>query len=107
MVCPPLPPSPIVANWVERHRGAVTFSLHMIGIPLTILGVLMLPIAAPALSWRILVLSLALFVGGYAFQFLGHALEATEPGEITALRAWLNRPRLPRTAPEASRQGIA
>jgi hypothetical protein len=107
MVCPPLPASPIIANWLERHRGAATFALHMVGIPLTILGVLMLPIALPALSWRILVLALTLFGGGYAVQFLGHALEGTEPGEITALRAWLSRPRLPRPVAEGSPRGLA
>ena len=26
--------------------------------------------------------ALALFVGGYMVQFLGHALEGTDPGEI-------------------------
>lgn len=78
----------------------------MLGIPMTILGVLMLPIAAPALSWRILVLSLGLFFGGYAVQFLGHALEGSEPGEITALRLWIKGTRLPRSAPEGSRPRV-
>lgn len=106
MVCPPLPPSPIVANWLDRHRGVVSFALHMLGIPLTILGVLMLPISLPALSWRILVLALGLFGGGFALQFLGHGLEGSEPGEITALRLWWNRARLAPVASEGSRPGV-
>lgn len=107
MVCPPLPASPIIANWLERHRRPASFVLHMIGIPLTILGVLLLPIGLATLSWRVLLLGVTLFLGGYAVQFLGHAAEGTEPGEITALRLWWRRPRAPLPAAEPSRRGIA
>jgi hypothetical protein len=54
----------------------------MIGIPPTLLGGLFVPIYLSMLSWRIFVLALALFVGGYLLQFAGHLLEGTDPGEI-------------------------
>ena len=38
-------------------------------------------------------LALALFVGGYLIQFLGHACDRTVPGELVALRRYLGRPR--------------
>lgn len=98
MLCLPQERSPIIENWIERHNRPVSFILHMIGIPLSIVGVLMLPMAVPTLSLRILGSSLALFVLGYAFQFLGHALEGSEPGEIMALRRWLTRSRVSRGA---------
>ena len=83
MICPPLPPVPLVENWLERHRNPVSFVLHMIGIPPTILG---RPadsdLRHAACRSRIFLLALALFVGGYLLQFLGHALEGTDPGEI-------------------------
>jgi uncharacterized membrane protein YGL010W len=107
MLCPPQAPSPIIENWLERHQGTVSFTLHLVGIPLTLLGVLMLPIALPTLSWQVLILSLGLFVGGYAFQFLGHALEGSEPGEVTALRLWWGRRAVSLAARAESRRGIA
>ena len=34
----------------------------------------------------VFLLALALFVSGYLFQFLGHALDGTDPGEIILLK---------------------
>jgi uncharacterized membrane protein YGL010W len=82
MICPPLTPSKLVLNWLERHRNPVSFLLHMIGIPPTILGVLLIPVYLYCLSIPIFLFALTLFVGGYLVQFLGHAVERTDPGEI-------------------------
>jgi hypothetical protein len=82
MICPPHTPSKLVLNWIERHRNPVSFALHMVGIPPTILGVLLIPIYVYCLSVPIFLFALAMFLGGYAIQFLGHALEGTDPGEI-------------------------
>lgn len=92
MLCPPQAPSPLIEQWLERHRGVTSFTLHMLGIPLTVLGALMLPISFPAASWSIAGLSLGLFVLGYLLQFLGHFLEGTDPGEIIALKRRLGLP---------------
>ena len=86
MLCPPHEPSPLVTNWLERHRDPVSFVLHMIGIPPTIVGVLMIPIYAYLMSFQIFLLARALFVGGYLLQFLGHALDGSDPGEIIMLK---------------------
>lgn len=86
MFCPPLPPAPLVQDWVERHRYPPSLICHLIGIPVSVLGLLLGPAAVPLLSWRVLALSVGLFVAGYGFQFFGHLLEWTEPGELTALR---------------------
>ena len=82
MICPPLSRSPLVDNWIERHRDPTSFILHLIGIPPTILGVLLVPVYVYAFSLPTFLLALTSFVGGYLFQFLGHALEGTDPGEI-------------------------
>jgi uncharacterized membrane protein YGL010W len=71
---------------MERHHDPVSFVLHMIGIPPTILGVLMIPIYLMLRSVPLFLLALALFVGGYVVQFLGHVLEGTDPGEIIMLK---------------------
>jgi uncharacterized membrane protein YGL010W len=76
----------LIRDWIERHRDPASFVLHMFGIPPTILGVLLIPIYVYIVSVPIFLLALALFVGGYLVQFLGHAIDGSEPGEIMYLR---------------------
>ncbi len=64
----------------------------MIGIPPTILGVLLVPIYLILLSLPVFLLALALFIGGYLLQFLGHFLEGTDPGEIIYFKRKLGLP---------------
>jgi hypothetical protein len=54
----------------------------MIGIPPTILGVLLCPVYVVSVSVPLFLFALALFLGGYLLQFAGHALEGTDPGEV-------------------------
>ena len=93
MIYPPQSPSPLVLNWIERHRNPKSFVLHLLGIPCTILGVLLLPIYTIQMSITLFGAASAIFLGGFGLQFLGHALEGTEPGEIKALRHWMTRRR--------------
>ena len=60
----------------------MSFVLHIIGIPPTILGVLLFSIYSGLFSRPVFIVALALFLGGYLLQFAGHALEGTDPGEI-------------------------
>ncbi len=92
MIAPPLPPDPMVQNWLERHRTAISLILHMIGIPPTILGVLFVSIYLTLLSLPIFYLALALFLGGYVLQFAGHFLEGTDPGEVIFIKRKLGLP---------------
>ena len=109
MLCPPQPPEPLVEDWIERHRNPVSFALHMVGIPCTILGVVFIPIYLMLLSLPIFFLALGLFVGGYLVQFLGHAIDGSEPGEWIFLKAYARRkfawvfakPAVPATTPSA------
>lgn len=101
MLCPPLTPAPIVTDWVARHRDLRNFALHIVGIPATILGGLFPTVALICLSWQIFLFGLAVFVGGYALQFLGHAIDGTEVGEIAALKKKLKGSR-PQVAPESA-----
>jgi hypothetical protein len=86
MICPPQPRWSLIDDWMERHRNPTSFVLHMFGIPPTILGVLLIPVYVMLLSIPIFLLALAMFVGGYLVQFLGHVVDWTEPGEIAYLR---------------------
>lgn len=74
-----------VANWQKRHRNPTSFWLHMVGIPACF-------IAAPLLlicrQWW---LGSAMFVGGYALQFIGHLVEGNRSGEEMLLRKLLGK----------------
>jgi len=93
MLYSPQPPAPLVQDWMERHRDPRSFVLHLIGIPCTILGVLMMPIYTIQMSLPLLGLALLLFLGGFGVQFLGHAIDGSEPGEIRGIRVWWSRRR--------------
>ena len=88
----------MVLNWIERHRDPRSFVLHVIGIPATILGVLLMPIYVFLMSVMIFLVALGLFVGGFLVQFLGHAIDGTQPGEIKAIRKWWARRRTARAS---------
>ncbi len=75
-------------NWLERHQHPVSFALHMLGIPLTFLGLICLFF----LPWY---WGLGAFVLGYALQFLGHAIEGNDVGEIIPLKRLLGLPVVP------------
>ena len=73
-------------GWLARHQHPFSFSLHLVGIPMTLL-------ALPALfrhQWRT---AARLFGGGYTLQFLGHLVEGNPPGEVLALQRAVSRTR--------------
>lgn len=75
-----------IANWLSRHRNPVNFWLHMPGILATL-------VAIPLAILHYWVLAIALFVGGYALQFIGHAIEGNASGEEMLVRRILRKPR--------------
>ncbi len=103
MLFTPQPPAPLVQDWMERHRDLRSFALHLLGIPCTILGVLLLPIYTMLVSLPLFLFALVLFLGGFGLQFLGHALDGSEPGEVRAIRLWCSRRRQTRRHPGHAR----
>lgn len=87
MICPPLPRAPLVDDWMQRHSHKISFVLHIIGIPPTIVGVLLIPIYVGLMSFPVFLVAFFSFTGGYAFQFAGHWIDGTESGEMR----WLKR----------------
>ena len=72
-----------ISNWRKRHRNTTNFHLHVLGIPACFL-------AAPAmLIARQYYLGAALFVAGYALQFIGHLVEGNRSGEEMLIRRLL------------------
>lgn len=72
-------------NWLERHQHPFSFALHLVGIPMTVVGVGFALVG----WWRT---GLALFVVGYAIQFLGHAVEGNDAGELILFKRLLGLP---------------
>lgn len=69
------------ADWISEysksHQNPINRLCHFFGIPLIVISILILPISLIfPLTWKI---SLALFVLGWAFQFIGHAFEGKAP----------------------------
>jgi Protein of unknown function (DUF962) len=105
MIDLPMAPDPLVQHWLKRHRSPISFIMHMIGIPPTILGVLLVSVYLTLLSIPIFLLALGMFVGGYVLQFAGHLLEGTDPGEIIYFKRRLGLPYVefpPARQPKAS-----
>jgi hypothetical protein len=75
----------IIRNWLRRHRHPFNFWIHMLGIPLAVVGVVLFFIV----PWY---WALASFLAGYALQFWGHAVEGNDVGEWAAIKKLLGRP---------------
>ena len=69
-----------IGNWRKRHQNPTSFWLHMAGIPACFI------VAPILLILGHVHLAIAFFVGGYAVQFAGHAIEGNRSGEEMLLR---------------------
>ena len=79
-------PSRFAANYLERHRNRVNQLLHLVGVPLTFVVSVVL-LAEVQFLW-----ALAAFAGGYVLQFIGHAIEGNDAGELILLKKMLGKP---------------
>ncbi len=81
-----------LANWLERHQHPVSFWLHVLGIPMTIVAI---PLALVQLSrdqWDLWWRPAALFLGGYFLQWVGHLVEGNDMGEWILVKKLMGRP---------------
>ena len=68
-------------DWVREysaaHQNRVNRACHTVGIPMIAVSILLLPAA----FWvdRLALVSAALFIAGWVFQFVGHAFEGKPP----------------------------
>lgn len=60
-----------IEDYKAKHKHPLNRLAHSIGIPLIVLS---LPLFFVSRIW-----GLALFIVGWAFQFLGHAVEGNQP----------------------------
>lgn len=74
-------------NYLPRHRNRVNQALHLIGVPATFVGTPWALIAGADWYWPVV-----FFVGGYSLQFVGHAVEGNDAGEVVFVKKKLGMP---------------
>jgi hypothetical protein len=75
----------VLRNWRERHRHPFNFVIHLIGIPLAVVGVLLLFFT----DWY---WGVGAFVLGYLLQWIGHLIEGNDLGEWAGIKLLLGLP---------------
>ena len=76
----------IINNYLKRHCNRMNQLLHLLGVPLTFgLSIYFL------IEQRWTAAACA-FVGGYVLQFIGHALEGNDAGEVILIKKLLGKP---------------
>jgi hypothetical protein len=75
----------VLRNWRERHQLPFNFYLHLVGIPMTVIAVILLFFA----PWY---WGAGLFVLGYLLQFIGHRAEGNDVGELAGIKRMLGLP---------------
>jgi Protein of unknown function (DUF962) len=73
-------------NWRERHQHPFNFAIHLIGIPMAMCGLLVLPWFLPW-YWAV-----GAFVLGYVLQYIGHRVEGNDLGEWAGIKRMLGLP---------------
>ena len=75
-----------VKNYIARHQNRTNQILHLIGVPLTFVVSVVFLVQQ---NWWA---ALGCFVGGYALQFIGHAIEGNDAGEVVLIKKMLGKP---------------
>lgn len=81
-----------LADWLERHRSPVSFWLHLIGIPLTVFGLVLMLYQLAIWDWENWWRPLICFVVGYGVQYAGHVHEGNDMGEVIFFKRRMNLP---------------
>ncbi len=79
-------------QWLERHQHPASFWLHMLGIPLTVLALLLAGWQLYLWRWDLWWRPALLLFGGYFLQWIGHRVEGNDLGEVILVKRWLRRP---------------
>lgn len=75
-----------LVNYHERHLNGTNQALHVVGVPMTF--VVSLVFLFQGSGW----IALMCFVTGYVLQFLGHAIEGNDAGEMILIKRGMGVP---------------
>jgi hypothetical protein len=73
-------------NYIARHQHPGNQLFHLVGLPVTF-GVPFYFLAQGQNGW-----ALGSFVVGYILQFIGHAIEGNDAGELIVIKKLLGKP---------------
>ena len=73
-------------NYLERHCNRANQLFHIVGLPLTFV------VPVLFLIWEEWLWAAVCFVSGYALQFIGHAFEGNDAGELILIKKLLGKP---------------
>jgi hypothetical protein len=76
----------MLEKYLARHQHPANLWLHVVGLPVTFVVPVVL-LATGRWWW-----ALTSFATGYALQFLGHAIEGNDAGEMILVKKLLGRP---------------
>jgi len=76
-----------IGNWLERHQHPFSFWIHLIGIPMTVVGIALVILHSAQWYWGV-----GTFVLGYLLQFIGHLVEGNDMGEWAGIKRMLGLP---------------
>ncbi len=78
--------SRFLSNYIERHQNRANQLLHLIGVPLTFVVSIVLLVMHQSAN------AAAAFVAGYVLQFIGHAIEGNDAGEVILIKRLFGKP---------------
>lgn len=81
-----------MSNWLERHQHPASQVLHAIGIPMLVAIPIVIVVQLRHHRWDLWWTPLALFVGSYLLQWIGHAIEGNDMGELILIKKLRGRP---------------
>jgi hypothetical protein len=79
-------------NWIERHQHPVSRWLHYVGIPLTILALVVAGVQLAQWRWDLWWRPAVLLAVGYVLQYVGHVIEGNDMGEVILVKKLLGKP---------------
>ena len=74
-------------NYMDRHQHRGNQLLHLVGLPVTFVLPVVWLIQEKPWWW-----TLSSFVVGYVLQFVGHAIEGNDAGEMILVKKLLGKP---------------
>ncbi len=73
-------------NYLERHENRANQFLHVLGVPASF-GLSVYFLIEEQWLW-----AAGAFLGGYVLQFIGHAVEGNDAGEVILVKKLLGKP---------------
>ena len=82
----------LISNWFQRHQHPGSLLLHAIGIPLTVVALVLVIVQLGQGRWDLWWRPVVCVVLGYALQYLGHRIEGNDMGEMILFKRLMGKP---------------